>query len=394
VGNPVPAGVFCNDDVADIFGNSTPLAAFTARTGNTSKFRNLDAGRAAIGAFDIDTTALSNGLHSLAWGVTDSAGRVEGIGSRNFVVSNGGADVAGGDQLRTSNFEVRTSERTDGRQRAPDELIAAPAIARGDASSVAGLPIATGPVWGRTGFDPATARVPVPANADGVRRIGIPELGRLELTLGQQREESELASAAAQLSGGGAPRSVVDGFLVANGTLRDLPAGSHLDAAAGIFTWAPGPGYIGTYRLTFVRGGEQIPVDVTIRPAGTVDPTQGEVRMFIDEPAAGAAVHGGFAIAGWALDPQAAIGNGIDAVHVWARPVAVDGAGSDPFFLGAAILAGGRPDVAAAFGGQFDRTGYSLSASLPAGEFDLIVYVHSARTGRWEDARVVRVTAK
>ena len=116
--------------------------------------------------------------------------------------------------------------------------------------------------------------------------------------------------------------------------------------------------------------------------------------MFIDEPATNAAVHGAFTIAGWALDPQAAIGNGIDAVHVWARSVAVDGAGSDPFFLGAAILAAARPDVAAAFGGQFDRTGYSLSASLPAGEFDLIVYVHSARTGRWEDARVVRVTGE
>ena len=58
-------------------------------------------------------------------------------------------------------------------------------------------------------------------------------------------------------SGGGAPRSVFDGFLVANDTLRDLPAGSHLDPATGMFTWAPGPGYIGTYRLTFVVAGSR-----------------------------------------------------------------------------------------------------------------------------------------
>ena len=218
-----------------------------------TKYRNLDAARAAIGAFNIDTTTLGNGSHSLAWGVTDSAGRVEGIGSRNFVVLNSGADVALADQLQSSNFKLLTSEQTDTRQRALDALAAAPAIARGGASSLAGLPIATATVWGRTGFDPATARVPVPPDAAGVRHIGIPELGRLELTLpGQPREESELASAAARLSGVGAPRSVVDGFLVANDTLRDLPAGSHLDPATGIFTWAPGPGYIGTYRLTFV----------------------------------------------------------------------------------------------------------------------------------------------
>ena len=49
--------------------------------------------------------------------------------------------------------------------------------------------------------------------------------------------------------------------------------------------------------------------------------------MFIDVPAANDAVHGAFTIAGWALDPQAAIGSGIDAVHVWAKPVATIGRG-------------------------------------------------------------------
>ena len=204
---------------------------------------------------------MTNGLHTIAWSVTDSAGRIEGIGSRFFTVVNAGGDVtAPPDQLQTSNFKVPTSERTDSRQHAVDALLPAPAMPRGDASSLAGLPIATGPVWGRTGFDPATARVLVPADTDGVRHIGIPELGRLELTLpGQPREESELASAAARLSGGGAARPVFDGFLVANDTLRDLPAGSHLDPATGVFTWAPGPGYIGTYRLTFVSGGAADP---------------------------------------------------------------------------------------------------------------------------------------
>jgi hypothetical protein len=53
---------------------------------------------------------------------------------------------------------------------------------------------------------------------------------------------------------------------VANGTLRDLPPGSSLSVDTGVFTWSAGLGYHGTYRLAFVRGGEQFLVDVTIGP--------------------------------------------------------------------------------------------------------------------------------
>src|SRR4026208_1457185 len=85
----------CNDDIANIFGNPTPQPTFTTRTSNVTKYRNLDAGRGASVAFSINPTALTNGLHSIAWGVTDSAGRVEGIGSRNFIVLNGSSSLLG-----------------------------------------------------------------------------------------------------------------------------------------------------------------------------------------------------------------------------------------------------------------------------------------------------------
>jgi hypothetical protein len=42
----------------------------------------------AIGYFVIDTTALENGLHTIAWSVTDNAGNAAGIGSRFFRVRN------------------------------------------------------------------------------------------------------------------------------------------------------------------------------------------------------------------------------------------------------------------------------------------------------------------
>ena len=42
----------------------------------------------AVGAYVFDTTAYSNGLHTIAWVVTDSGGSTEGIGSRYFTVEN------------------------------------------------------------------------------------------------------------------------------------------------------------------------------------------------------------------------------------------------------------------------------------------------------------------
>jgi hypothetical protein len=42
----------------------------------------------AIGYYVLDTTKLSNGIHSIAWSVTDDLGRSAGIGSRYFWVKN------------------------------------------------------------------------------------------------------------------------------------------------------------------------------------------------------------------------------------------------------------------------------------------------------------------
>jgi len=39
-------------------------------------------------ALPIDTTTLTNGVHTIAWSVTDNLGRADGIGSRYFSVLN------------------------------------------------------------------------------------------------------------------------------------------------------------------------------------------------------------------------------------------------------------------------------------------------------------------
>jgi hypothetical protein len=261
VGNPVPTGLYCNDDVSSIFGNTTPLPAFTTRTTNPTMYRNLDAGRAAIGRVDLDTTALTNGVHTIAWGVIDSAGRAEGIGSRYFTVLNSSSDTSptGGEAfVRSADSDAGVaSERTSaGLKPGPTGTRAARSndpVGRASRPADAGIERnaygaqtvrPAGAVRARTGFNLQTPYDEIETDEAGIRRVQIPESGRLELYLGR----------------------IETGYLVANDTLRDLPAGSHLDTTTGLFTWMPGPAYVGSYRLTFLRGSEQILVDVTIGP--------------------------------------------------------------------------------------------------------------------------------
>jgi hypothetical protein len=388
VGNPMPAGAYCNDDIASIFGNPAPQEALGTRTSNPTRYRNLDAARGAIGAYNIDTTLLSNGLHTIAWSVTDSAGRVEGIGSRYFTVLNGAADVA-----RTAAASAECS------------VLSAPcAVATADRRDFG--------VLGRTGFDLRRPWTPLHADVNGIRHVRIPiDNGRVELSLGTGIEA---------------------GYLEANGERRPLPPGSAFDPATGIFTWAPGPGYLGTYRLVFggpevlgswgpgVRGApsadfSSIAVDVTLRAETRATAGDSEIRMHLDSarvegPALSPSALLGASersvrVEGWAFDPQAEIGAGIGAVHIWARRVGpgvlgswspgVQGAAS-PVFLGAAALDIARPDVAAAHGAPFGHAGFRLetTATLPAGEYEITAYVWNWRTARWEDARSARVTVR
>jgi hypothetical protein len=59
-----------------------------------SVFPGLANSGGAVGFYYIDTTLLTNGVHTLAWVVYDNAGRGDGIGSRYFTVFNSGGGVA------------------------------------------------------------------------------------------------------------------------------------------------------------------------------------------------------------------------------------------------------------------------------------------------------------
>ena len=109
-------------------------------------------------------------------------------------------------------------------------------------------------------------------------------------------------------------------------------------------------------------------------------------RMTID---LATATNGAVRVAGWALREGLGATVGTDAIHVWAFPVG----GGTPTFVGAANERGARADVAAAVGGEFLMSGFDISGTLAPGTYDLVVYVRNSRTLRFDQARVVRITA-
>ena len=245
---------------------------------------------------------------------------------------------------------------------------------------VAGGAAAAGPgghqvgVRARTGFDLNQSWTTLEPDADGMRRVRLPDaLGRVELLFTE---------------------AVTSAHMVANGELRPMPIGASVREDR--FAWAPPVGYVGAYVLRFGLGGGTVDVEVSLVPVRRPAEGESEIRMHLDvvdstpcRTGTGACAR----VVGWALDPQAAIGAGIEAVHVWAVGPGPIGT---PVFLGVATLGAERPDVAASFGAAFGRAGFSLRSSVPlaAGPHSVTAYVWNQRTARWEDARTGTVIVK
>lgn len=299
----------------------------------------------AVGYRYIDTTALTNGVHTIAWGLVDDIGRVEGIGSRYFTVQNDA----------TPSISSNATQLTAARD------------ATWAVSAAAG-------VLARTGFSPDESWKELSPDANGARRTRIEELGRLELTFPAAGRRCRPAEGA-------------------------LPIGAQFNRSSGTFTWAPGPGFLGDYALPFVCTSstgavERVPLTVSIVPRRPRGPRAAAPRVVIDTPRRDDRIDGAFRVAGWALDEAAQQGTGIVTLHVWAYPVTRSGYGQ-PVFLGVAAYGGERPDVGRIYGERFAPTGFSLSAGhLAAGVYDLAVFPFSSVSGTFGAASTVRVNVR
>ena len=305
----------------------------------------------AIGFRVLDTTPLPNGSHTISWIVTDSLGATEGIGSRFFAVSNGVSSV---------------TTATEGR--------AAVAISL-SAADIASLPLAPASLVGRRGWDLHAPYGVYQATSGGRIVVRGEEVDRFELQLGERAGTSHT------------------GHLRVAAELAPLPVGSTLDKNSGLFAWAPGVGFVGTYDLVFVRwqgarAVERREVRLVLQPKGrgAVGP-----QVVIDTPRSQQDLAQPFTVAGWAADLDAATDAGVATVHAWVYPLA----GGPPVFLGAAEHGSRRPDVAAVHGQQFEHTGFRLNVNgLPHGHYDLTLFPWSTVNGGFEPPTVVRVTLR
>jgi hypothetical protein len=201
-------------------------------------FPGLANSNGAIGYFVIDTTGYSDGLHTIAWSVRDSAGVNNGIGSRYFTVSNaaagngGTAGVAGRRPGTNAHFGARRSS-----------------------ADLAGIPDEKRPsLVVKRGFDPDAVPEDVPVGREGEAVIKVSALERI--VVGFPERENGRRSAPSEA------------YLAVGEELRPLPAGSTFDPAAGVFSWQPGPGFLGEYRFVFVDGarGAKTRLTLTILP--------------------------------------------------------------------------------------------------------------------------------
>ncbi|MCP4154766.1 MAG: hypothetical protein GY757_44000, partial [bacterium] len=154
--------------------------------------------------FHMDTTQYPNGVHSIAWTVSDDAGNSAGIGSRYFTVTNTGSSTP--------------AAETENRRSWLKEALFAP-----------------GPILVKRGFAKSAGRMIYPGPKGTEEPVKMKGTDRLELQLAP--------------TGG-----LVNGFtgrLMAAGRCHPLPTGSTLDTVKGIFYWQPGPAFLGSYRLLF-----------------------------------------------------------------------------------------------------------------------------------------------
>jgi hypothetical protein len=165
----------------------------------------------AVGYFYLDTTQYANGVHTIQWTAADDAGNTDGIGSRYFTIQSSG-------------FRQQA-------QRSPDL-----SNSRNDFAPVTVL----------KGFDKNTPPKFIYPGDNDVITVEIKELERIELGLAM---------------------NVTAAYQVVGQRYRALPWGSFLDRETGVFYWQPGHGFVGRYRLVFVKiddSGNQTRKDVEV----------------------------------------------------------------------------------------------------------------------------------
>jgi len=144
---------------------------------------------------------------------------------------------------------------------------------------------------------------------------------------------------------------------------------------------APGAHTLVIYTHSTISGWVYVTRPITVPPP----------LIAIDAPPPNAPVHGAVDISGWAADPRAATGTGIDQMQLF-----LDGGAGQGIFVAGMAYGSSRPDVAAYLGDpRFTATGYNYHfnlAGIAPGTHTLVIYAHSTVSGWSIVTRTVTVS--
>jgi Leucine-rich repeat (LRR) protein/triacylglycerol esterase/lipase EstA (alpha/beta hydrolase family) len=167
----------------------------------------------AIGYFYLDTSVYENGIHTIQWTATDSAGNTDGIGSRYFSILNSGESSS------NSQSAVKYPYQND-----YNNILN---------FSIEDIPMSNiEPLRVEKGIDEKAHCIK--PDETGIYSIEIEELERLEVTIS---DSSPVAA----------------GFMMVGAQLKPLPVGTTLCQETGKFYWTPGPGFVGNYHFLFIE---------------------------------------------------------------------------------------------------------------------------------------------
>ena len=252
----------------------------------------------AVGFYLLDTTAFDNGVHNIAWSVTDSEGAITGIGSRYFEVQNLGSMAS----LNKEMIELNEGETPRGNENSRGGLGSSrngSSNSRIEWSKLEKLPLRRSVVLVRRGYNLEGEARELIADGEGVIHLEIREVERVEVSLNGEsidfcallndirandiRNDKKAndvrivglrAEENAFIGGRGKEKSkspYYTAYLVVGEKLRPLPVGSTLLKRRGVFFWQPGPGFLGDYNLVFICNEAGVPVEkvrvqITIKP--------------------------------------------------------------------------------------------------------------------------------
>lgn len=201
-------------------------------------FPGYNNSNGAVGYLYLDTTQYENGLHTIAWSITDNAGNTDGIGSRYFSIMNNTPDTG------KAMIDI---PGVSGGGTGIDYLAEAPV----DYFSVVGI---------RKDYRVNRPLHRIAPDDCGDITVEIKETQQLEIHLQEIDEPAEDRESAGW--------SNWHGYLVNGNDLKKLPVGTTFDMNRGIFYWQPGPGFIGEYRFVFFQkdpGGKINKRNIVIR---------------------------------------------------------------------------------------------------------------------------------